>query len=82
MWLPALLYLYYITAQGEVEIILNGGGIGVIVQGSNIQPVWPYLNIKAAFLNVRRLAEVFKTVVVHGQLFPLPATGLDVTIWI
>ena len=41
-----------------------------------MSPVWPHLDIEAAFLHVRRLGEVFKAVVLHCQLFPLQAAGL------
>ena len=39
-------------------------------------PAWPHLDIKAAFLHIRGLVEVFKAVVVNCQLFPLLATSM------
>ena len=41
-----------------------------------MQSIWPNLDIKAAFLHIRRLVEVFKAVVVNCQLFPLLATSM------
>ena len=38
--------------------------------------IWPHLDIKAAFLHIRGLVEVFKAVVVYCQLFPLLATSM------